>query len=130
LGRAARFEPHIPALPIFPPGSDRVAEARPRWSEATSRARLPLVEEYLQMRDPGRTATQGILHLNAANSLLRRLLRLSPDQESFTAALEIIYHNARFFAGRTLTPQEARLGFDIISYSVEELVRSVKENNQ
>jgi hypothetical protein len=85
-----------------------------------------LVEEYLRMRDPKQTATDGVLHLNAASPLMRHLLNLSRDSEAFTAALEIVYHNARFFAGRALTAPEAKLGFDMISYSVEQLVRSVE----
>ncbi len=128
--RIVQFDPgSIPALLIYPPGSDHVAEARAALEGGDITGPIAgLVEEYLRMRDPQRTATQGILHLNAANSLIKRLLRLSPEHESFTAALEIIYHNARFFAGRTLTPQEARLGFDIISYSVEELIHAVERD--
>lgn len=130
--RIVKFEPNsIPALLIYPPGSDHVAEARAALDGGDITGPIAgLVEEYLRLRDPQHTATQGVLHLNASSSLMKRLLKLSPEKESFTAALEIVYHNARFFAGRTLTAHEARLGFDIISYSVEELVRAVEEGAQ
>lgn len=128
--RVVAFEPaSIPAILLFPPGSDHIAEARSVLDDGEVSGPLAvLFEEYLQMRDPGQTAVRGTLHLNADNPLIRRLLHISPDQPAFTATLEIIYHNARLFAGRTLTPQEARLGFDMISYSVEQLVRAVEES--
>jgi molecular chaperone HtpG len=129
--RIVEFEPaSIPSILVYPPGSDHIAEARSALQGGEITGPIAgLVEEYLRMRDPQQTATQGILHLNAASPLMRHLLRLSPDSEAFTAALEIIFHNARFFAGRTLTPQEARLGFDMISYSVEQLVRAVEKSS-
>jgi hypothetical protein len=125
--KVVEFEPSsIPAILVFPPGSDHIAEARSALQGGEISGPIAgLVEEYLRMRDPNESATQGTLHLNAASPLMRHLLNLDPDEEAYTAALEIVYHNARFFAGRTLTSQEAKLGFDMISYSVEQLVRAV-----
>lgn len=122
--RIVRFEPvNIPAILVYPPGSDHIAEARAALDGGEiSGALAGLVEEYLRMRDPLHTATEGILHLNADSPLMSHLLKIPPEHAAFTAALEIVYHNARFFAGRTLTAQEARQGFDMISYSVEQLV--------
>jgi hypothetical protein len=126
--RVVNFEPTgIPAILIYPPGSDHIAEARSALNGGEISGPIAgLIEEYLRMRDPQHNATQGTLHLNAASPLMRHLIHLSPDSEAFTAALEIVYHNARFFAGRTLTAQEAKVGFDMISYSVEQLVRAVE----
>lgn len=125
--RVVRFEPaSIPALLVFPPGSEHIAEARSALEGGEISGPIAgLVEEYLRLRDPGNHGTQGTLHLNADNALMKKLLMLSPDEEAVAAALEIVYHNARFFAGRTLTPQEARQGFDMVSYSVDQLVRAV-----
>ncbi len=122
-----KFEPSsIPALLIHQPGSDEIAQARESLNDLSGPV-ARFVGEYLRRFDPDRKNTQGILHLNANNPLIQRLLKLSPDQEAFTAALEIIYHNARFFAGRTLTPHEAMQSFDMIGYSVEQLVKAVKQ---
>jgi molecular chaperone HtpG len=128
--RVVSFEPQsIPAIVVYPPGSDHISEARAALDGGEISGPLAnLVEEYLRLRDPAHTATQGILHLNAASPLMQRLLKIPPEHDAYTAALEIVYHNARFFAGRTLTAQEARLGFDMISYSVEQLVRAVEES--
>jgi molecular chaperone HtpG len=127
--RVVRFEPDsIPAILVYPPGSDHIAEARAALDGGEISGPIAnLVEEYLRMRDPTQTATQGILHLNAACPLMQRLLGIPAEHAAFTATLEIVYHNARFFAGRTLTSQEAKQGFDMISYSVEQLVRAVEE---
>jgi molecular chaperone HtpG len=127
LTRVVSFEPKdIPAMLIYPPGSDHIAETRAALDGGEISGPIAgLVAAYLAMRDPMRTGTQGTLHINASNPLMRRVLTLPPENEAFTATLEIVYHNARFFAGRTLTAQEAKLGFEMISYSVEQLVRSV-----
>lgn len=126
--RVARFEPEsVPAMLIHPPGSDHLAEARALLAGgAVSGPVARLLEAYVSQRDPG-LASQGTLHLNAANPLMRRLLSLPPGADAFTAALEIVYQNARLFAGRTLTPQEARQAFDLVGYSVEQLVGSIQE---
>jgi molecular chaperone HtpG len=122
-----KFVPEsIPALLIHPPGSDEIAQARESLDDLSGPV-ARFVNEYLRRFDPDRKNTQGILHLNANNPLMKSLLKLSPAQEAFTAALEIIYHNARFFAGRTLTPHEAKQSFDMIGYSVEQLVKAVKQ---
>lgn len=125
--KVVEFEPpSIAAILVYPPGSDHIAEARAALQGGEISGPIAgLVEEYLRMRDPQENATQGTLHLNASSPLMRHLIELDPDSEAYTAALEIVYHNARFFAGRTLTSQEAKLGFDMISYSVEQLVRAV-----
>ncbi len=127
--RAARFEPAtIPAILVYPPGSDQIAEARAALEGGEISGPIAgLVEEYLRARDPQQLAGQGTLHLNVANTLMQRLSCLTPEHPAFTAALEIVYYNARFFAGRALTPKEARLGFDMISYSVEQLVRAAEQ---
>ena len=123
-----KFDPvGIPAVLVYPPGSDHIAQAHAALGSGEISGPIAgLVEEYLRVRDPQNSATRGTLHLNAASPLMRHLLHLPPNSEAFTAALEIVYHNARFFAGRTLTAQEAKLGFDMISYSVEQLVRTVE----
>ncbi len=125
--RVVSFEPSsIPAVLIFPPNSDHLSEARAVLnSGGLSEPIAHLIEEYLHLHDPSRQVDQGTLHINAANPLMQCLLTLSPASEPFTAALEIVYHNARFLAGRALTPQEARQSFDLISYSVGELVRAL-----
>jgi molecular chaperone HtpG len=127
LTRVVSFEPKdIPAMLIYPPGSDHIAETRAALEGGEISGPIAgLVEAYLAMRDPTRTGTQGTLHINANSPLMQRVRALPPEHEAFTAALEIVYHNARFFAGRTLTAQEAKLGFEMISYSVEQLVRTV-----
>lgn len=127
--RVVRFEPEsIPAILVYPPGSDDIAGARAALeSGEITGAVARLVEEYLRTRDPAQAAAQGILHLNAACPLMQRLLTLSPDSGVFTAALEIVYHNARFFAGRSLTASEARQSFDMISYSLSQLLEALRK---
>ncbi len=130
--KVVRFEPvSIPAILVHPPGSDHIAEARELLQGgAVSGPVAALLEEYLRLHDTGQAAAQGTLHLNADNPLMRRLLALPPESGAVTAALEIIYQNARLFAGRALSPQEARQSFDLISYSVEQLVKELTEGTE
>ncbi|MBN1310832.1 MAG: ATP-binding protein [Anaerolineae bacterium] len=162
--RVASFEPAgIPAVLIYPPNYDHIAEASAALESGEIGGSVAsLVEAYVQMNAQSGADNQGVLYLNAANSLLLRLLRLgdggqgvgdgekhkppslqwprqggerynpyrigsSTGQNAVTAALEIIYHNARLFAGRTLTPKEARQGFDMIGYSLDQLVKVLEE---
>jgi len=122
--RVVSFDPaSIPAILVYPPGSEFISKARNAINQGEIGGPLAgLIEEYLRLRDPLENASRGTIHLNASNSLMKKLVTLSPDLPEFTAALEIIYHNAEFFAGRSMTAQQARQSFDMISYSVEQLI--------
>ncbi len=128
--RLVRFKPvDIPAILVFAPGSDQAAGARAALEGGMLSGPLArLVEEYLRVRGQPANAAGGTLHLNAANPLMQRLLTLPPSEEAFTAALEIVYHNARFFAGQALTPDEARQSFGMIGYSLEQLIRALADS--
>ncbi len=118
----------IPAVFIYPAGSDHISGARASLRRGEISGPLAkLFKDYLRAHDPIGIGAQGTLHLNVANSLMRYLCTLSPGNASFTAALEIVYHNARFLAGRALTPEEARLGSEMIGYSVEQLIKEAAE---
>jgi len=127
--KVVKFEPaSVPALLVYPAGSERFAQAQAALeSGEIGGAVANLVDAYLQMNTSSLKGIQGILHLNAGNSLLLRLLRLLPEQTAATAALEIIYHNARLFAGQTLRSQGARQGFDMIGYSLEQVIGALEE---
>ena len=56
---------------------------------------------------------------------MQHLTALSPASDIFTAALEIVYHNARFFGQQLLSAEQARLSFDMISFSLDQLIRAV-----
>ncbi|NDJ54374.1 MAG: hypothetical protein GYB68_14990 [Chloroflexi bacterium] len=129
--RVAHFEPQsIPAIMIYPPGSDQIGQARQALENGDITGPIAkLVDDYLKRHDPDQQANRGTFHINADNLLIKRLLKLSPDDEVFTAAIEILYHNARFFAGRSLSPSEARQGFDMITFSVERLVTAISQTS-
>lgn len=122
--KLVRFEPAaIPAVMVFPPGSDTIAKARRALEEQDIEGPVAdMLSDYLQLRDPDKSATPGVLHLNVSNKLMQRLLADTGPDSRFTAALEIVYHNARFFSGQAVTPLDARLSFDMISFSLETLL--------
>jgi molecular chaperone HtpG len=128
--RLAAFQPEgIPALLVYPPGSDETAEARSALeSGRVSGAVADLIQAYLDLHDPLDSASLGTLYLNVSNSLIAYLATLPPESGALTAALEILYQNARVLAGRKLTPREARESFDLITYSVEQIVRELYED--
>ncbi|MGF1506233.1 MAG: ATP-binding protein [Anaerolineae bacterium] len=127
--RLVSFEPAaIPAILVFPPGSDDVARARSALQSGEVTGPVAgFLEEYIRLRDPDQRTTRGTLHVNVNSALMRQLCALPPESEVFTAALEIIYQNARFFAGRMLTTHTARTAFDMITFSVQRLVESVMD---
>lgn len=123
------FEPEgIPAILIYPPGSDDAADARAALESGSIRGAVAdLIRAYVDLHDPLDSASRGTLHLNVTNSLIGYLATLPPESGALTAALEILYQNARVLAGRRLTPRQARESFDLITYSVEQLVRTLYE---
>ncbi|MBN1121320.1 MAG: ATP-binding protein [Anaerolineae bacterium] len=129
--RLARFEPEaVPAILVFPPGSDEAAKARAALDGGeVSPSVARLIEEYLALQNISAEIGQGVLHLNLNNSLVRHTCNLSPNEEPFAAVLEIIYYNARLFARHSLTPAEARQGFDMIAFSIDRLVRALTERD-
>ncbi|MEJ2148632.1 MAG: hypothetical protein P8Z40_04040, partial [Chloroflexota bacterium] len=56
---------------------------------------------------------------------MQHLKTLSPASDLFTAALEIVYHNTRFFGQQMLSAEQARLSFDMISFSLHQLIKAV-----
>jgi molecular chaperone HtpG len=125
--RVVRYQPEsIPAILVFPPGSEDLSRTRAMIQNGELSGKVAeLVESFYAMRSPDQDAGQGILHLNAANPLMRHLVTLSPATDIFTAALEIVYHNARFFGQQLLSADQARLSFDMISFSLHQLIRAI-----
>ncbi len=114
----------IPMVLVFTPGSDTISRARRALEQDEIHGAVArMLNEYVSLRDPYALASRGVLHLNTRNSLLHRLLKITQDDPRFTAVLEILYHNARFFAGQSLTASEARLSFDMITFSVADLLQ-------
>lgn len=123
LTRVAAFAPvSIPALMVYAQGEDVLGDAHAALKRGTAGQDAELIESYLDMRDPRGTGRRGVLHLNAHNELLLKLRALSPSNPALSAALELIYQNAQFFAGRVTRVDEIRAGFDMISYSLTQLV--------
>lgn len=120
-----RFNPvSIPAVLVFGAGSDTISRARRALEdEEVSGAVARMLSEYVGLRDPDKSAEQGVLHINIDNRLMQRLLHEVDNNVRFTAVLEVLYHNARFFSGKSLTADSARLSFDMITFSVEQLLR-------
>ncbi len=125
--RVARFKPEsIPAILVFPPGSEDLARTKALMQSGELSGKVAdLVESFYKTRAPDQGANYGILHLNAANPLMQHLKTLSPASALFTAALEIVYHNTRFFGQQMLSAEQARLSFDMISFSLHQLIKAV-----
>lgn len=125
------FQPTtIPALLIHEPDSDHLTQAHSMLADQSLGEPLAkLVESYLAMRDPHNTADTGVLHINTSNSLMSYLASIDTSSSAFTAALEIVLHNARFFAGKSLTAQKAAEAFDLVSFSLEQIVRTIAQDN-
>jgi len=68
------------------------------------------------------TMLQGVLHVNASNTLLRRLRDLGPGHPHFSALLSILVANARMFAGQNLSAQDTIGCFEQINRSLSQLV--------
>jgi molecular chaperone HtpG len=127
--RVARYKPEsIPAILVFPPGSEDLARTRALIQSGELSGKVAdLVESFYKTRLPDQGADHGMLHLNAANLLMQHLKTLPPESDLFTAALEIVYHNARFFGQQMLSAEQARLSFDMISFSLHQLIKAVED---
>jgi molecular chaperone HtpG len=125
--RVVRFKPEsIPAILVFPPGSEDLSRTREMLQSGELSGKVAdLVESFYRMRTTDHGINPGTVHLNAANPLMQRLRALPPASDVFTAALEIVYHNARFFGQQLLSAEQARLSFDMISFSLDQLIRAV-----
>jgi molecular chaperone HtpG len=122
--RAVRFEPpSLPALLLYPPTHDRVRRVR----DALEQGRLSgpigeLLRDFVERRAGGGDIGP-VLHLNAASELLQGLERRGAADPAFSAALDLVFQTARFFAGKRLSADESRVAFESAMASLAALIR-------
>jgi molecular chaperone HtpG len=124
--RVVGFEPaEVPALLVYPPSASRARDAQDALDSGAVRGAVAgLIRDYLA-REGASPRSEGVLHLNARNDLLRRLRDVPPASGAFSAALEIVYQTARVLSGRSLTPDDVRQGLAMTAFSLDQLVRAV-----
>lgn len=119
--KAASFRPReVPALLVYPKDAELVREGR----EALERKELPpgidaLLGNYLDQVQAREDDLEGTLYLNASCPLIARLSAQPADPRRLRPILDLLYHFARLFAGRMLSPSDAAGSFDAIAGSLE-----------
>src|SRR5262249_55670440 len=118
--RLMAYEPqHLPIILLYPPGAERVRRAQQNMNEGRFVGPIrSLVRGYLERQQVGETVMKGILHLNAHNSLLRRVRDMGANHSSFARLLELVVANARMFAGQNLSAQDTIACFEQINNSL------------
>ncbi|HEX8037073.1 MAG TPA: hypothetical protein VF510_24670, partial [Ktedonobacterales bacterium] len=120
--RLVTFQPEsLPAIMLYPPGAERLRRARQVAERPTVASPIRrLVRDYIAQQ-PQSDASQGMLHLNASNPLLRRVRDFGPERPEFAPLMSILIANARVFAGQGLSAQETIACFDHINAALAQL---------
>ena len=121
--RAASFRPtSLPAVMTYPADAEMVRDA----ARALEHGAIPdgfsgLLHGYVERRqgDPGQA---GMLHLNAACPLIRRLASSEVAPARKQAALAVVAYFARLFCGRMLDASRAVADLDVWQRSLDRLV--------
>jgi molecular chaperone HtpG len=121
--RAASFRPTgLPAVMTYPADAETLRDA----ASAMEEGEIPdgfsgLLHSYVERRRevPGQA---GMLHLNAACPLIRRLASPEVASARKQAALAVVVYFARLFCGRMLDASRAAADLDIWQRSLDRLV--------
>jgi molecular chaperone HtpG len=122
--RAVRFAPaSLPALLVYPPAHDRARRVQAALDQNLVRGPIAeLMRDFLARRAGGESGAAPVLHLNADSRLMNELERRGPGHQSFSAALDLVFQAARFFAGKHMSPDEARRAFESAMASLAALL--------
>ena len=125
--RLTRFSPpEIPAVLIV---TEDIKVARKLKKTSFERERsestLVFIKDFLDRVSPDERFDKGILHINTASPILRALLDMPADSPHFRNVIEIIYHNARLFSGKSLTAREILDDFIGINRNLENILAAV-----
>jgi molecular chaperone HtpG len=123
--RVSSFRPHdVPALLLYPAHAQLIVDTRQALESGTLPSGIAgLIGEYADRVARTEEGVQGTLHLNASCPLIERLANLPPSAPSLAPTLDLIYHVARLFAGRTLSPSDATDSFHELGAAIEDLLR-------
>jgi molecular chaperone HtpG len=118
----------VPALLVYPQDAEFIADGR----EALRKKALPpgidaLLEDYLGQRRERDDDLTGTLYLNASCSLIQHLASTPSDTARLSHVLDILYHHARLFAGRLLSPSDATESFEAIARSLETMLGWIQD---
>lgn len=129
LAKAAAFKPtSLPGVVLYPRNAEAINSARRALdSGELSGPFAAMVEEYLNQQKDDDTgllqqAEGGVLYLNVSSPLIQQLIEQPTAKNEL--ALTLIYHIARLFAARNLTPADAGLAFQEVTNSIQGLVKS------
>jgi molecular chaperone HtpG len=120
---ASSFRPScLPAVMTYPADAEMMRDA----ATALEQGEIPdgfsgLLHNYVENRH-GARAQAGMLHLNAACPLIRRLARPEVAPARKQAALAVVAYFARLFCGRMLDASRAAADLEIWQRSLDRLV--------
>ena len=125
--RLTRFDPpEIPAVLIVSEDIRVARKARKTsFEKDKSDSTLVFIKDFLNRCSPDERFDKGILHINTACPIMRAIRDLSLESPFFKSVVEIIYHNARLFSGRTLSAKEILDDFIGINRNLETILAGV-----